>query len=318
MERPYILHMFTPGKQMSPFDINMAADAGYQIIVPYADVGAEAIKGLTQDTIFSRGPKGVARTGIFIGGRDALLAFDMLEQARAAMVKPFVVSLMADPSGAYTTAAAMVACVEAALMGGPVRGLVRDGAAGLAGQRVVILGGTGPVGRIAGVLAAQAGAAVFLSSRNGIDVAEAAARETGQRFGVTMHGLSGGDPAAIRSSIGEADVLLACAAAGVQVVSAEALAHAGRLKVAADVNAVPPEGIAGVGVMDDAKPIAGTAAVGIGALAVGNVKYQTQHRLLLRMHGAEKAVVLGFAEAFEVAREFLREKAAAPAGPKAG
>ena len=26
MDRPYILHMFTPGRQMSPFDINMAAD----------------------------------------------------------------------------------------------------------------------------------------------------------------------------------------------------------------------------------------------------------------------------------------------------
>ena len=114
MERPYILHMFTPGRQMSPFDINMAADAGYQIIVPYSDVGIDAIAGLTQDTIFSRGPKGVARTGIFIGGRDALLAADMLERSKAAMVKPFIVSLMADPSGAYTTAAAMLACVEAA------------------------------------------------------------------------------------------------------------------------------------------------------------------------------------------------------------
>ena len=78
-------------------------------------------------------------------------------------------------------------------------------------------------------------------------------------------------------------MLLACAAAGVQIVSSELLAFAKRLKVAADVNAVPPEGIAGVGVMDDAKPLAGTAAVGIGALAVGNVKYQTQHRLLVRM-----------------------------------
>ena len=58
----------------------------------------------------------MARTGIFIGGRDALLAADMLERAKAAMVKPFVVSVMADPSGAYTTAAAMVACVEAALL----------------------------------------------------------------------------------------------------------------------------------------------------------------------------------------------------------
>ena len=301
MERPYILHMFTPGRQMSPFDINMAADAGYQIIVPYADVGIDAIGGLTQDTIFSRGPKGVARTGIFIGGRDALLAADMLERSKAAMVKPFTVSLMADPSGAYTTAAAMLACVEAALQ--------RHHAHGLAGQRVVILGGTGPVGRIAGVIAAGAGAEVFLSSRNGLDLAEAAAVETGKRFGVTMHGLSGGDPAAVRTSIAQADVLLACTAAGVQVVSAETLTFATRLKVAADVNAVPPEGIAGVGVMDDGVALAGTTAVGIGALAVGNVKYQTQHRMLLRMQQAEKAVLLSFAEAFAVAREFLIENA---------
>lgn len=303
MERPYILHMFTPGRQMSPFDINMAADAGYQIIVPYADVGLDAITGLTQDTIFSRGPKGVARTGIFVGGRDATLAADMLERAKASMVKPFVVSLMADPSGSYTTAAAMVACVEAALQ--------RQHRHGLAGQRVVILGGTGPVGRVAGVLAAQAGAEVFLSSRNGIDVAEEAAQATGQRFGVTIHGLSGGDRAAVRSSLADADVVLACAAAGVQVVSAEDLGFAQRLKVAADVNAVPPAGIAGVGVMDDGQPLAGTHAVGIGALAVGNVKYQTQHRLLLQMREAEKAVVLSFPEAFAMARAFLADKAAA-------
>ena len=308
MERPYILHMFTPGRQMSPFDINMAADAGYQMVVPYCEVGVDAIAGLTQDTIFSRGPKGVARTGIFIGGRDALLAADMVKRSKAAMVEPFVVSVMADPSGAYTTAAAMVACVETALR--------HHHAQGLEGQRIVILGGTGPVGRIAGVIAAQAGAEVFLSSRNGIDVAEEAARQTGQRFGVTLHGASGG-PAAVRTSIAEADVLLACAAAGVQVASLDALAVARRLKVAADVNAVPPEGIAGVGVMDDGRPLAGTAAGGIGALAVGNVKYQTQHRLLVQMQGAEKALVLSFPEAFAVARAFLVEKLAKEAAEKA-
>ena len=73
---------------------------------------------------------------------------------------------------------------------------------------------------------------------------------------------------------------------------------------------MPPAGIAGVGVMDDAKPLAGTQALGIGALAIGNVKYQTQHRLLVRMREAEKAVVLGFAEALTTAR--------ARAWPKAG
>jgi methylene-tetrahydromethanopterin dehydrogenase len=178
MERPYILHMFTPGRQMSPFDVNMAADAGYQIVVPYCEVGLDAIAGMTQDTIFSRGPKGALRTGIFIGGRDALLAADMLERSKAAMMKPFVVSLLADPSGAYTTAAAMVARVESALL--------RTQPQGLAQQRVLVLGGTGPVGRIAGVLAARCGAEVSLSSRSGLDAAEQAARATGQRFGVTL------------------------------------------------------------------------------------------------------------------------------------
>jgi methylene-tetrahydromethanopterin dehydrogenase len=304
MERPYILHMLTPGKQMSPFDVNMAADAGYQLVVPYCEVGLDAVAGLTQDAIFSRGPKGVSRTGIFIGGRDVHTASDMLDRAKASMFKPFVVSLMADPSGAYTTAAAMVACVEAALQ--------RDGGRGLEGRRVVILGGTGPVGRIAGVLAAQCGARVALSSRQGADAAEAAAGETAKRFGVTMHGASAADAAAVRGSLADAEVLLACAAAGVQVASQETLAAAKSLKVAADVNAVPPAGVAGLDAMDDGKALAGTQAVGIGALAIGNVKYQTQHRLLLRMLQSEKAVTLGFAEAFAVAREVLAEKAGQP------
>ena len=302
MERPYILHLLTPGRQASPFDVNMAADAGYQMIVPYTDVGIDAVTALTQDAIFSRGPKGVARTGIFVGGRDALLAADMLERAKTSMFKPFVVSLMADPSGAYTTAAAMVASVEAALQ--------RHHGLSLSGQHVLVLGGTGPVGRIAAVLAAQAGAVVRIASHSGLDVARKAALETGARFGVSLEGVSGVDRAALREALGQAAVVLACAAAGVQVVTAEDLGFAKNLKVAADVNAVAPEGIAGVGVMDDAKPLAGVdGAVGIGALAVGNVKYQTQHRLLVRMREAEKAVVLSFPEALAAAREFLAEQA---------
>jgi methylene-tetrahydromethanopterin dehydrogenase len=81
-----------------------------------------------------------------------------------------------------------------------------------------------------------------------------------------------------------------------------------RMKVAADVNAVPPEGLAGVGVMDDAKPLAGTQAVGIGALAIGNVKYQVQHQLLKRMREADKPVSFGFEDAFRVAREQVAGK----------
>ncbi|WP_287365330.1 methylene-tetrahydromethanopterin dehydrogenase N-terminal domain-containing protein [Thauera sp.] len=64
----------------------MAVDAGYNVVVPYCGVTAGEITGLTQDAIFSRGPKGVKATGIFIGGREVMLGADMLDTARKATV----------------------------------------------------------------------------------------------------------------------------------------------------------------------------------------------------------------------------------------
>lgn len=297
MERTFILHMFTPGKQMSPFDINMAVDAGYQVVVPYCGVAAGEITGLTQDAIFSRGPKGVRATGIFIGGRDVLLAADMLESARKAMVPPFEVSVIADPSGSYTTAAALLACVEARLK-------ATHGAA-LAGRRVLVFGGTGTVGRIAGVLAAGEGAHVRLGSHRNLATAEAAARETGERFGCALGAADLSTPQARAAALAEAEIVLATAAAGVQVVDADERALASRMLVAADVNAVPPQGIAGVDVMDDGKRLPEGKAVGIGALAIGNVKYQVEHGLLSQMRTADRPLYLGFREAFAKARELV-------------
>jgi methylene-tetrahydromethanopterin dehydrogenase len=301
MERLYILHMFTPGAQISPFDVNMAVDAGWQVVTPYCQVALDGVAGLTQDAIFSRGPKGARRTGIFIGGRDVALAADMLQRARAAMVPPFAVSLFADPSGAYTTAAALVACVEAALR--------RHHGTDLKGRRVLLLGGTGPVGRIAAVLCAQAGATAVLGSHKGRDAADTAAHETGERFDVVLAAASTRSRPELREALADADVVIGVAAAGVQVMDEEDRAAARQLRVAADVNAVPPAGLAGVGAMDDAKPIAGTQAVGIGALAIGNVKYQVQNRLLARMRESDRPECFGFEEAFEVARELLADKA---------
>ena len=301
MERAYILHMLTPGTQISPFDVNMAVDAGYQVVTPYCQVTLEGVAGLTQDAIFSRGPKGVRRTGIFIGGRDVAIAADMLERARGAMVPPFAVSLFADPSGAFTTAAALVACAEAALR--------RHHGTDLKGRHVLLLGGTGPVGRIAAVLCSRAGATAVLGSHKGRDAADAAASETGRRFDTVLASASTRTRPELREALAQADVVMGVAAAGVQVMDEDDRANAPQLRVAADVNAVPPAGLAGVGVMDDARPIEGTRIVGIGALAIGNVKYQVQNRLLTRMRESDRPECFGFEEAFEVARALLAERA---------
>ena len=56
MADKHILHMVTPLKHISPFDINMAVDAGFDAVVPYTDTTIEEVTGLVQDAIFSRPP----------------------------------------------------------------------------------------------------------------------------------------------------------------------------------------------------------------------------------------------------------------------
>jgi methylene-tetrahydromethanopterin dehydrogenase len=297
MEKPFILHMFTPVRQMSPFDINMAYDAGYNAVIPYTDVTLDQVAGLTQDAIFSRGPKGVKRTGIFIGGRDIGLAADMLDAAKKAMVPPFEVSVFADPSGAFTTAAAMVAAVE--------RQLRKIHNTDLKGREVLVLGGTGPVGMAAAVLAADAGAKVRMASHSSHDRARIASEMANARYGAKTAAADATKPDSLAALLDEVEVVMSAAKAGVQVLNDAQLASAKKLLVAADVNAVPPAGIAGIGAMDDGVKLntASPHAVGIGALAIGNIKYQVERGLFEIMLQAEKAVYLDFRDAFILARK---------------
>ena len=46
MEAPYILHMLSPLRHVSPFDVNMALDAGFNATVPYTNVEPGEVRGL--------------------------------------------------------------------------------------------------------------------------------------------------------------------------------------------------------------------------------------------------------------------------------
>jgi methylene-tetrahydromethanopterin dehydrogenase len=291
--------MLTTAKNLSPFDVNMALDAGWTSAIPYINVELGEIQGLVQDAIFSRSTKSLKRTGLFIGGRDTKEAMDMLKAAQKAMVPPFEVSVFADPSGAFTTAAGMVAAVE--------RELMTKFNTTLEGKVILALGGTGPVGQAAAVIAAQAGAQVRIIGRQ-LDKAQRVADMCSNEFGGGKVVITAGADAEKAEFIKTADVVFATGAAGIELLSAELVASAPQLKVAADVNAVPPSGIAGVDAFHNGTPIqgSGSGAVGIGALAIGNVKYQAQNRLLKKMIDSEKPVYLHFEHAFAVAREYIK------------
>ena len=297
MERPYILHMFSPLKHVSPFDVNMALDAGFDAVVPYPNVEAKEIAGLVQDAIFSRGPKGVKRTGAFIGGRNAGEALDMLESAKKAMFPPFQMPVFADPAGSFTTAAAMVACVE--------KRLEVDFNAGWPDCRVAVFGATGVVGFAAAVIAGLEGANVTLVGYDGPERVRKGAEDAKARFGVDLHYADGSSDALKSKIVADAEVVFCAGRAGVQVLTAQHLKSAKALKVAADVNAVPPSGVEGLDAKDDGAAIAGTSARGVGALAIGNVKYQVESGLFRRMIEAEEPVFLDFRDAFAAAREIV-------------
>ncbi len=301
MEKRSILHMLDPMPNNSPFDINMAMDAGFDVLMPYSNVKLDSVYRLTQDAIFSRGPAGVKRTGIFIGGRDLGLAMDMLDASQQAMVPPFEVSVFADPSGAFTTAAALVACVEKELKAKHGKEL-KDCTA-------LVFGGTGPVGIATGIIASLAGAETALVDHLSYDTAEDIAKAYNRRFGCTLKGACASSEADKIKLVANVDLIFCVAKAGVQVLSAAVLKEARELKVAGDVNAVPPLGIQGVKRNDSGAPllhaINAQGAVGVGALAVGNVKYTLQHEMLKLMLDTDKPLYLDFREAFNKARDLV-------------
>ena len=290
-----ILHMLSTLKHMSPFDVNMAIDAGFDVTVPYTNVTLDEVTALVQDAMFSRAPSACLRTGIFFAGRDAVLALDMLEEAKKALLKPFEVSLFADPYGSFTTAGAMVACVEKVLREKKQRDLK--------GSKIVIYGATGVVGYCSAVIAALEGAEVTVAGYSGLERVSKLAEEMGQRFNIKVTPADGSSSDQVRALLLQHEIALCAARAGVQVLSKSDLEAAKNLLIAADVNAVPPLGVEGCGLHDMGVTISSHGALGIGALAIGNVKYGTESGLFKQMVTAEKPLCLDFCHAFALARQ---------------
>ena len=295
MTDKHILHMLTPLKHMSPFDVNMALDAGYDSAIAYTNVTLEEVSGLVQDAIFSRPPKTGVRTGMFIGGKNAILALDMLSAAKKALVPPFGISFFADHAGSFTTAAAMVACVEKTLIDKKKRNLKA--------LKTAVFGATGVVGFSSAVIAALEGADVTLVGYDGIKRVSDAAREIKTRFQVDIRAADGSDDTKKADILAQAEAALCAGRAGVRILSSAQLAQAKRLLIAADVNAVPHSGVEGLDMMANGVELTPHGTLGIGPLAIGNIKYKTESGLFQRMIAATKPVTFDFRDAFQLARE---------------
>src|ERR1700694_1783705 len=269
----------------------VALDAGADEVLSYGGVAEGDVRDLIYGCIFTRGPKDLKNTAVFIGGADMTVGEQLLAGARRAFFGPFTVSLMLDSNGSNTTAVAAVAkMVQAA---GDVRG-----------KRVLIVAGTGPVGIRAAGLFAKAGAEVIITSRK----AEAGAQARDlvlKRFGGTVRTVTMPDAGQAVRACKDAELVLNTGPAGVMLVPKQGWAKRPGLKVIADVNAVPPLGVEGVETMDDG--VVKEGVICFGALAIGNLKMKVHKACVARLF-ERNDLVLDAETIADVARELIARK----------
>jgi methylene-tetrahydromethanopterin dehydrogenase len=302
-EYPYILLFLDTDERASPFDICMAYDAGYNVVMPYENVTTENVKQIVQDAIFSRDPKGLKHTCFFIGGKNMEKAEEVLKVVRDSMFPPFQVNTIIDPGGAYTTAAAMVAKVEDALANSKL-GNLKD--------KTCAIFGTGAVGRVAAILLARLGCNVMIVSLNpnrkdGEEYVEKLSNFFKKNYSVDVEGVFAPTPEKKVEVMKKADVILCAPKAGVQVITKKMLNELKLAKVIADVNAVPPFGVEGIKLKDDMREIV-PGIFTIGALTIGKLKYKLEKEILKEARRNNKGIVYNYNQALQLARELLKEE----------
>ena len=272
--------------QPSSFDSIVAIDAGVEQLLRYGNVQADSIEPLVHGAMFTRGGEDLKSTAIFIGGSDVTAAEELMNAACKAFFGPVRVSIMLDANGCNTTASAAVVAASRHL--------------GLEGSKAIVLGGTGPVGRRVAQLLALDGANVTLTSRSR-ERAEKAGLEISQKLDNDFH-IEAISSESIQSDISILDdqqIIISCGAAGVELLSEQQIKALPNLAVAIDLNAVPPAGLGGIGVMDKAKPIGN--GVGYGAIGVGGLKMKT-HRAAIASLFESNDKRLDAAEIYEIAK----------------
>lgn len=284
-EKSRILLQLDVDPHPSVFDSVVAVDGGAQQLLRHGGVTPEAVTALVHGTMFTRGPDDLHATAISIGGTDAAAAEAILAAVKSSFFGPFRVSVFMDPNGANTTAAAAI--------------LAASRHVPLAEATATVLAATGPVGQRAVRLLACAGAKVRVVSRRlnrAQELCQALRSKLPPEASLTPVQAATTEESA--RAVQGSQIVIAAGAAGVCLLTDSQRGSLGELKVAIDLNAVPPVGLEGIAPHDFAS-VKGECTC-YGALGVGKTKMKI-HKLAIaklferndRIFDCDELVALG-------------------------
>jgi ribulose 1,5-bisphosphate synthetase/thiazole synthase len=275
----------------SVFDQIVAYDAGADVVMSHGGVTEGDVRDLVHGCIFTRGPKELHNTAVWIGGNNMSAGEQLLAMAQDALIGELTVSIMLDSNGSNTTAVAAVVKIE-------------ETVGDLRGKKIVILAGTGPVGQRAAGLLAHDGARVTITSRKP-EQGEKARQFISARFNVQVDAVTLADSSKLPEILEGVEILLNSGPAGVQMVPRPAWTAVKTLQVAVDLNAVPPLGIEGVDVNDAG--IKRNGVIVFGAFGIGNFKTKL-HKACVAKLFTRNDLVLDAEAIAEIARELVKKK----------
>ncbi|KUO82537.1 MAG: hypothetical protein AT718_10765 [Vulcanisaeta sp. JCHS_4] len=286
-------------KHASPFDILTVIDLIPDVVIlKYEQVTPDDAEKIIYDAMFPRGPKGAKFTKVFVNGRDLNTVNAIVERLRKIMFPPFELAVIVDPRGSYTTASAAVLKTLQLSM--------KLGLGSFEGKNVTVLAGTGPVGIAAAWLYASEGANVIVTSRE-LSRAQSVANGINSELKVNrVVGVEARTPEQVGRAIENADIVLSTGAPSVTLLPLNVLKNYGkRVRIVADVNAIPPYGIEGIDPNMDGKEVI-PGVYGIGALVIGVLKNNIEAELIKKALQEPKGI-FDFRSAYEIGKNvFLK------------
>jgi hypothetical protein len=262
----------------SSFDSLVAIDAGADVVLPYAGIQPFEVAGIVHGGMFTRGLADLANTAIFIGGSQVEPAERLLDQVKKTFFGPFRVSVLIDPNGANTTSAAAVLSAAKHLA--------------LAGSRSLIFGGTGPVGSRVARLLVHSGGHVTIASRQrerAQEICDSLEQIAGRKCAQAFEWSGNESGAAAADLLATHQLIFSAGAAGVQFLTPEWLQQPGHVKVAIDLNAVPPLGLGGIEPQHQANSVGDVLVY--GAIGVGGLKMKIHRRCIQQLFTANTHVL---------------------------
>ncbi|MDF1588687.1 MAG: methylenetetrahydromethanopterin dehydrogenase [Gammaproteobacteria bacterium] len=244
----------------SAFDQAVAYDAGVDNIMAYGGVTRDNVTPHVHGMIFTRGGKNLKNSAIFIGGSNVPASELVGTAVKKAFFGPVRVSVMLDPNGSNTTAAAIA------------RKVMHN--YDITGKKVVILG-AGPVGQRSALYFLKEGAAEVIITSRSLARAKAITDQMKEAYDVDVTPGQSRSDECVETLLKDAHVAIATGPAGVCILPKSAWEASDTLEVIADVNAVPPLGVEGMEVMDNGTEKNGKRLY--GAIAIGNFKMKV-HR----------------------------------------